>query len=180
MSQSQHSDFASSFYGGEADDSSFILAQPPTPSLTNSTINEHLRRPVEPPPIPSSLQRVGPDRKKSFVLYDQMAHTEWVEWWLQTDFGRRSKFRWDSARHTEVWQNYHQIAHGVDGIPKVMCKRCGKVLEHPYSMTPGNNTNKPSYHGTSTIQKHLKTATCMRSGNGRKSEITNFLRKEVC
>ncbi|KAG0157822.1 hypothetical protein PDIDSM_5332, partial [Penicillium digitatum] len=83
----------------------------------------------------------------------------------------------DSNRHTEIWNSYHQVAQGIDGAPKVMCKRCGKILEHPYTLSP-NSTGKAQYHGTSTIQKHRKTAGCLRSEKGKKAEITNFLQRE--
>ncbi|KAG0157879.1 hypothetical protein PDIDSM_5391 [Penicillium digitatum] len=77
----------------------------------------------------------------------------------------------------EIWNSYHQVAQGIDGAPKVMCKRCGKILEHPYTLSP-NSTGKAQYHGTSTIQKHRKTAGCLRSEKGKKAEITNFLQRE--
>ncbi|KAG0161688.1 hypothetical protein PDIDSM_5318 [Penicillium digitatum] len=86
-----------------------------------------------------------------------MSHNDFVDWWLETDYGRKSKLKWDSNRHTEIWNSYHQVAQGIDGAPKVMCKRCGKILEHPYTLSP-NSTGKAQYHGTSTIQKHRKTA----------------------
>ncbi|KAL4971275.1 hypothetical protein BDW66DRAFT_155821 [Aspergillus desertorum] len=42
---------------------------------------------------PNTLTRVGSDRWQPFVLYDNMAHSVWAEWWLQTDFGKKSKIR---------------------------------------------------------------------------------------
>ncbi|KAG0153117.1 hypothetical protein PDIDSM_2076 [Penicillium digitatum] len=106
-----------------------------------------------------------------------MSHNDFVDWWLETDLRRKSKLKWDSNRHTEIWNSYHQVAQGIDGAPKVMCKRCGKILEHPYTLSP-NSTGKAQYHGTSTIQKHRKTAGCLRSEKGKKAEITNFLQRE--
>ncbi|QQK42844.1 Zinc finger, BED-type predicted [Penicillium digitatum] len=106
-----------------------------------------------------------------------MSHNDFVDWWLETDYGRKSKLKWDSNRHTEIWNSYHQVAQGIDGAPMVMCKRCGKILEHPYTLSP-NSTGKAQYHGTSTIQKHRKTAGCLRSEKGKKAEITNFLQRE--
>ncbi|KAG0152996.1 hypothetical protein PDIDSM_1955 [Penicillium digitatum] len=147
MSQSQLSDFASSLYGGDLDDLSYISTGQVTPSASQHTIDSNFRRPDDPLPIPPLLKRVGPDPK------------------------------WDSNRHTEIWNSYHQVAQGIDGAPKVMCKRCGKILEHPYTLSP-NSTGKAQYHGTSTIQKHRKTAGCLRSEKGKKAEITNFLQRE--
>ena len=124
MSQSQHSDFASSLYDGEIDNLSFLtpLNPPATPGsqYTLDTSDQDFLRPNLRPAVPSSFTRVGPDRRKAFVLYEKMAHTEWVDWWLQTDFGRKSKINWDSTRHAEIWTNFHQVAHNIDGPPNVI------------------------------------------------------------
>jgi hypothetical protein len=104
-----------------------------------------------------------------------MAHDEWVEWWLQTDYGRKSKILWDSNHNLNIWENFDQVAHSKDGAPKVMCRLCSRILEHPYSPTP----NQKGYHGTSTMQKHLKTAACIKVQQGNRGEITQFLRKGV-
>ncbi|CAG8360902.1 unnamed protein product, partial [Penicillium salamii] len=174
MSQSQFSDFTSSFYG-ENDDSQILNSS--ASQLTQDPWEPNFLRPNAPLPIPPSLTCVGPDRQKSFVLYNTMVHSEWVDWWLETEYGAKSKIKWDSQRHTAIWDNYHQVAHITNGAPKVMCKRCSKVLEHPY--TPSACGEKINYHGTSTMQKHLKTAACLRSVN-KSSKITTFLQPEVC
>jgi hypothetical protein len=136
-------------------------------------------RPTIPPLIPSVLTRVGPDRRKAFVLYDKMTHSDWVDWWLQTDFGRESKINWDSTRHTEIWEQFDQVAHGVDGAPKVMCRRCGAILEHPYIVNPKSKGKKIQYHGTSTMTRHVTTNACLKSEEGKKAQITRFLKKGV-
>jgi hypothetical protein len=41
---------------------------------------------------------------------------------------------WDSAHHTPIWEKYDQVASAQDGTPKIMCRRCTKILEHPYSI----------------------------------------------
>ncbi|QKX61420.1 uncharacterized protein TRUGW13939_08568 [Talaromyces rugulosus] len=176
MSQSQLSDFTSSLYSGDIDDLPSLSTQQITPSASHHTIDSGFHRPDD-LLVPPSLIRVGPDRRNRFVLYDKMSHNEFIDWWLQTDYGRKRKINWDSHRHTVIWNSYNQVAEGVDGTPKVMCKRCGKILEHPYSLSL-NSSGKAQYHGTSTIQKHLKTAGCLRSEKGKKAEITKFLQKE--
>lgn len=45
---------------------------------------------------PDYFTRVGPGRKKSYVLYDVMFHNDWVDCWLETGFGKKSKIHWDS------------------------------------------------------------------------------------
>jgi hypothetical protein len=59
-----------------------------------------------------------------------------------------------------------------------MCQRCGKILEHPYTVNP-RAVGRTQYHGTSTMQKHLKTAGCKGSEQGKRAEITRFLKKGV-
>jgi hypothetical protein len=88
QSQSQQSDYLPSLYEEETDQSSFLSPSQhlitPTPSFFSSYPIEgsepDFLRPNN--PIPPSLTRVGPDRRKAFVLYDNMAYTDWVDWWL--------------------------------------------------------------------------------------------------
>jgi hypothetical protein len=125
MSQSQHSNFASSIYDGEIDNLSYLTTPnpPATPSSSQYTLDaskQDFLRPLR-PVVPSSFTRVGPDRRKAFVLYERIAHSEWVDWWLQTDYGRKSKINWDSTRHAEIWSQFHQVTHNMDGAPKVIC-----------------------------------------------------------
>lgn len=183
QSQSQQSDFASSLYDGEVEQLTYLAASNPfeTPSGSRATydaFDPEFLRPNPPTLIPLSLTRVGPDRRKTFVLYDNMVYAEWVDWWLQTDYGRRSKIKWDSTRHTAIWEHFDQVAHSADGAPKVMCRRCAKILEHPYT-THTNAEGKDQYHGTSTMTKHLKTMSCRNTKDGKNAEITRFLKKGV-
>lgn len=83
MSQSQHSDFTSSIYDGEIDNLSYLATSNPlaTPSGSQYALNTSDRDFLRPtrPVVPSSFTRVGPDRRKAFVLYERMAHNDWVE-----------------------------------------------------------------------------------------------------
>ena len=90
MSQSQHSDFLPTLYDADTDNLSYLIpsSRVPTPSGSQLTIepfdaiDTDFLRPSNLLPIPHSLTRVGPDRRKAYVLYDNMAYEEWVEWWL--------------------------------------------------------------------------------------------------
>lgn len=191
MSQSQRSNFTSSIYDGDIDNLACLTPtdhlDTPEPSLSQRTfdldsIDPEFFRPVIPLVPPESFIRVGPDRRKVFVRYDEMAHTEWVDWWLQTDFGRKSKICWDSNHQSGIWEKYDQVANSTDGAPKVMCKNCGQILEHPYTLHSRPTGNgKAQYHGTSSLSKHIKSVGCQRARrSGYKSEISKFLRKAVC
>jgi hypothetical protein len=183
MSQSQHSDILPTLFDRDTDNLSYLIpsSRAPTPPGSQLTIepldaiDTDFLRPSNLLPIPSSLTRVGPNRRKAYVLYDDMAYKEWVDWWLQTDYGQKSKLSWDSNRNSNIWSNFDQVACTKDGAPKVMCKRCLKILEHPHSLSPSGK----GYHGTSTMLKHLKTAGCRKAQQGGKGEITKFLQKVV-
>ena len=181
MSQSQQSDILSSFYDGEADNLGYLTSfnEPTTLSSSQPTLDtfgSEFIRPSIPPPIPPSFTRVGPTRRKTFVLYDIMAHTEWVDWWLQTDYGQKRKMQWDAEHSAKIWKDFEQVAQITDGSPKVMCKRCYKILEHP--QTPLQSGK--GLHGTSTMIKHLKTGACKRIATEGKTEITQFMKSAVC
>ncbi|KAG0157964.1 hypothetical protein PDIDSM_5476 [Penicillium digitatum] len=49
-----------------------------------------------------------------------MNHQEWVEWWLQPDYGSKGKVAWHSNHLSHVWDHFTQVAHSSDGSPKVM------------------------------------------------------------
>lgn len=158
MSQpSQFSDaYPSSLYEGDATDNLNFLPSDDLPysqQTTNSVSDFDFLRPPQPPPIPLSLQRVGPTRKKAYILFSEMANDNFVTWWLQTDFGRKKRIRWDARHQSEVWKHFEQVAHSTDGEPKVMCKRCGKLMDHPQA----------SRNGTSTMMKHFKGMGCQNS-----------------
>ncbi|KAJ5740168.1 hypothetical protein N7493_000040 [Penicillium malachiteum] len=195
MSQSQYSTYQSSLgYNGEELEATILpfflttynypsFFQPPTTHLATllsnylysqtilSSFDDHtfLQPDISPPPLP--FTRVGPDRRKSYFLYDMAMHTEWVEWWLQTDYGRQSKIHWEAARQAPIWENFDQVAQIIDGAPKVMCKRCNRVLEH------ASSTCQNGYQGTSSMAKHLKTIVCKNSTRHRE-KITGFLRNK--
>jgi hypothetical protein len=80
-----------------------------------------------------------------------MSKTEFVEWWLRTEYGAKKRIRWDSNRRSSsMWDRFDQVAQASDGKAKLMCKKCGGILDHPH-----NNE-----HGTSTMARHLKGSQC--------------------
>ena len=186
MFQSQYSDaFSSSFYDGRVEDITYLASENAllfTPDLIESqqTIDSsdtEFLRPAPRPIVPSSLTRVGPGRSKAYVLYTRMVHEEFVQWWLETEYGRTRKLEWEAPHPSAIWEQFDQVADGVSGTAKVMCKRCGQILEHPYSLNP----KTASRHGTSTITRHLKTASCVQSARERvrRSDITKFIRSDA-
>jgi hypothetical protein len=53
-----------------------------------STPDFNFARPLLAPPPPDTLQRVGPPRKKNFVLWTEMVNDEFVVRWLKTGLPR--------------------------------------------------------------------------------------------
>lgn len=115
-----------------------------------------------PDSIPYTLQRVG-DRRKTWVLYTEMTSAEFLNWWFDTQFGaaddEKKKMHWDGrGHHSDIWVHFEQVAHYITGEPKVMCKRCEKILDHP------NHT----LNGTNALRRHLKTELCRKGRQAAK------------
>jgi hypothetical protein len=186
MSEDQNSNIILSSLYDDTDSVLHLASDPPqlfTPELSGSQrtfdlLDQDFIQPRPRLSIPSSLKRVGPDRRKNYVLYDRTMHSEWVDWWLETGCGKISKIRWDANHQAESWQHFDQVADSSDGQPKVMCKRCGLILEHPSSTRTPGGTNR---HGTSTLIKHLRTtAYQQRARNSQQgANITRFLQVTV-
>jgi hypothetical protein len=107
MSESQYSDaLSSSIYGDDIDK---YLENPhsftPNPSGSQQTfgsLEPEFLRPSPRPTVPSSLTRLGPNRRKDYVLYDEMLHEDFVSWWLATDCGRKGNIHWDSKHQSDA------------------------------------------------------------------------------
>lgn len=170
MSQGQQSDI---FPSSNFDDIESNLYGASASQQTLDTLDPDLlfTTPFRPPPI---FKRVGPTRAKAYVLYDLEMHTEWTEWWVQTDGGRISKIAWDARRLSEIWKHFEQVADALKGTPMVMCKRCGAIVHHPASLLPSGNAR----YGTSTLARHLATSVCQRAA-GASQTMTKFLQAAV-
>jgi hypothetical protein len=143
-------------------------------SLTSDPDYLHAPAPLSscpPPEAPPSLQRIKPDRKTIFILYSDMTKSEFVTWWLKTDFGRKKTLRWDTKHQADIWNQFHQVANSATGEPKVLCKKCMKDLDHPM-------TNR---NGSSSMGKHIQGPKCRNSSHqaGRQTNIAQFMDSTV-
>jgi hypothetical protein len=191
MSQSQQTEVRSSqlsLLDSEPDDLSFITPSncPATPSTSwqvdsFSFVQPSVPSSVAPDPL-ERFQRVGPGWRGQFFLYDGMNHSDWVDWWLETDYGSNNKITWESQHGSasETWKQFEQVAHTGTGSPKVMCKRCDAILEHPYA-TKKDANGRVGRHGTTTITRHLQTLTCQKATGVRQQRggLKGFLHS-VC
>lgn len=128
------------------DSPSFLPPDGPfNPSYGQNTLNPSpstsFTQPVLRLAIPETLERVGPAKKKIYILWTEMANDEFVAWWLKTEYGSETKRNiFKGKHHAESWDYFHQIAAIQDGSPKVMCKKC----DHPADR----------HRGTSTMNRH--------------------------
>ncbi|KAJ6086552.1 hypothetical protein N7467_005466 [Penicillium canescens] len=115
---------------------------------------------------PSSiLRQVGPDRRKRWILYETAQEDEFLPWWLETEYGQqlngggRSRMKWSVMSHSaEAWEYFDQVAELSSGRPKVICRACSTLLDHPQHKS----------HGTSAMGKHQRSISC-RKGKKRAS-----------
>ncbi|RHZ43507.1 uncharacterized protein CDV56_100702, partial [Aspergillus thermomutatus] len=131
MSQSQASQFSdhypsSIFEENPLDNLSFLPSDGPFNPLygkntPNSTPNVSFTRPALLPAIPETLERVGPPKKKIYILWTEMVNDDFVAWWLKTEYGSEMKRNiFEGKHHAESWDHFHQVAAIQDGSPKVM------------------------------------------------------------
>ncbi|KAJ5215577.1 uncharacterized protein N7498_002009 [Penicillium cinerascens] len=177
MSQSQASQFSDTYPSSIFEDNSLdnlsYLPSDGTTSFTpdslfqqtpNPTPDGGFARPLISPPIPQTLERVGPTAKqKPFILWTEEMNDEFCGWWLMTEFGSQMKRNvFEKRRQADCWNHFHQVATIQDGSPKVMCKVCGQVIIHP---AVGNR-------GTSSLNKHVREGV-----NCRRSKPSQDIRK---
>lgn len=73
------------------DDTLFSSPFPSSQPLFNITLdNSSASRPLA-PPAPENLRRIKPDRINEYLSYEANMSKEFVEWWLQTDYGRKRR-----------------------------------------------------------------------------------------
>lgn len=134
--------------------------------LTDSQTTELTPLPL---PLPPSIERFG-DRTKEWALWTEMTKTEFIEWWLTTEYGTKAeakRIRWDKKGYqSDVWTQFDQVAYINTGKPRVACKQCGIMLEHPV------------LNGTSGMRRHLKNGLCQRKS--KQSNIKHLMQKVVC
>jgi hypothetical protein len=182
MSQSQASQFCDT-HSSFIDDASFFetLQLPPSddflpdllfsqptysvaPSISDSNPTSF---PAQlPPAIPPCLEQISlyHERKtRTYVVFEMGKDSNlFVAWWLQTDFGRSKRIRWDAPQQSPAWQGFKQVADAEDGTPKVLCTACRAVQEHP-----------KAGGGLSTMTRHRTGAGCKRST--KNSTIKQFI-----
>lgn len=121
---------------------------------------------LQPVYAPLSLQRVGPDRKKSFVLYSEMSKNEFINWWLQTQNGSQPdlqrRIRWNAKRISDAWKHFDQVAHHISGELMIMCRLCGVTLPH---------LNRTA-NGTNTMKRHPEIEKCRKAAKDSSRQRT--------
>lgn len=116
MSQSQNSQFSDNYpsliFEDNPDDNLTFLSSdnlqiynPATlygQHTPGSTPSLGFSRPALPPPIPETLEHVGPRKKKTYLLWTEIVNDEFVTWWLQTEYGSQTNRNiFESKRQAE-------------------------------------------------------------------------------
>lgn len=142
-------------------------------TLTSRTVTSLPKIPL----LPDSLERVGPDRKKEWVIYSNMTQNDFLSWWFDTQFGAKRGIRWDGHGHySGVWKDFDMVAHYITGEAKVRCKRCGKILEHP-----NRKKDNGQSIGTKSLTRHIGGPRCLKSSNNaaKQPHIGKMIEKMV-
>ncbi|KAJ6039228.1 hypothetical protein N7460_007260 [Penicillium canescens] len=177
MSQSQASQFSDTYPSSIFEDNPLdnlsdipsdgaIYFTPSALSQQTSTLTPDgdSARPLIVPPVPPTLERVGPTtNQKHFILWTEEMNDEFCGWWLMTEYGSQMKRNiFEKRRQADCWKHFYQVAMIQNGSPKVMCKVCSQVIIHP---AVGNR-------GTSSLNKHVREGV-----NCRRSKPSQDIRK---
>jgi len=83
------------------------------------------------------------------IVYEKSQLPAFTEWWTKADYALQSQqanskqFKWGSDhRKADSWKHFEEAATFPGGSPKVRCKKCGLLLEHPYRSNQGTNSMK--------------------------------------
>ena len=185
MSQCQISQFSDHYPSSVYEDASlgsfpFLSSDGPQPLIPGASYGQQtpastsiteFSQPLVPPAIPNTLERVGPEKQKNYILWTEMVNTESVVWWLKTEFGSQMKRNiFENKRQAECWKHFYQVAFIQDGSPKVMCKICGQILSHPAN----------GHRGTSSMNKHFSQGVNCRRVAPRSQDIRRLMQERVC
>ena len=106
---------------------------------------------------PSTLPRLATNY--AFIKWTLQHVDAFSTWWVTTQYARLvqsdpSSYHtppWNSTKKSSnVWTSFDQVAEAKTGQPKVACRTCDRVFNHPSV----KNT------GTSNMSKHLKQSKC--------------------
>jgi hypothetical protein len=99
-----------------------------------------------------------------------MTNTEFIQWWLSTQYGsmpEAQRVHWDRKGYkADVWPSFNQVANIQSGQPKVVCKQCGLMLDHPF------------LNGTSGMKRHKQRGNCQKK-KGKQANIQHLMQKAV-
>jgi hypothetical protein len=121
-------------------------------------------------PVPSELDKQKiPGTSDWLAIYDPRYKPQFQTWLNKTEWGLAeaslskeylSKISWDLTERdlssNYGWEHFHQGALITDGFPKVMCKRCSRVVNHPRAKKKGSLY----VYGISMLKTHLQTQPC--------------------
>ncbi|KAJ5849181.1 hypothetical protein N7534_007870 [Penicillium rubens] len=108
-----------------------------------------------PYPIPDDLFMLDPPSIKTTFSTGGSRQSKAASRVNVDDSENVKKLHWDGTGNTsDIWTRFKQIAYYTSGLPKVMCERCGKVLEYP----------NWSSNGTHSLRRHWEGPKCQKSG----------------
>jgi hypothetical protein len=61
--------------------------------------------------LPETLERVGPPKRRNFILWTEMVNEDFIVWWLKTEYGSKMKRNiFERKRNAECWDHFYQAA----------------------------------------------------------------------
>lgn len=75
---------------------------------------------------------------------------------IPADSANRRQIFWGKERNAIGWSNFEEGAQSRDGVPKLICKRCGTIVKHPNDGA-----------STTGMDSHMKSKKCQKESSVR-------------
>jgi hypothetical protein len=125
--------------------------------------------PSQPPEIPSALTLV---HKNKYILFEVTKKADFLEWHAKTIWSFKHQQRhseqairiaWGHRKQSKVWDFLFEVADKQDGTPKILCRRCDKILQHPAGK--GKSGTNLTRTGVTHLKNHLQSQQCIQASH---------------
>lgn len=106
-----------------------------------------------------------------YVQWTLSTDNSFLQWWSQTSVAESIQNKTQTkivnplwfkkakgGKQSDIWDHFIQLASIVEGLPKISCIICHKIMDHPTAFDSSS---------TSAMKKHLGSGFCTAAGRKR-------------
>lgn len=113
-----------------------------------------------------------------YYIFEVETKEIFMEWWSQTKWvsnlqsdPKKKAVKWGSVKLSATWKDFYEVANIQTGEPKVLCRICKQIIQHPHTTS----------NGTSALGNHVASSRCQQVAvaKGDKAISTYLLQVSV-